>query len=96
MLHIDDFNRKYPIGPKLSQGTYGTVYLSGEDTVIKQQKTTWDGVKPSLIELDAYQRFNTPVSSHFSIIHFLPMSMISSSTMLFQGEFLVRMPLSRD
>lgn len=40
-LSHDEFNRKYPKGAYLSRGTYGTVYVSG-DNVIKKQ--SWDSV----------------------------------------------------
>jgi len=56
-LDIQSFSARYPLDRKIASGSYGSVYLSGNDTVVKGQQSDTSAI---LKEIDIFNRFSHP------------------------------------
>lgn len=59
-LHSNDFKKKYPQKKSIGRGSYGEVYHSNDETVVKIQKVDLERSSPALHEIDIYHRFEHP------------------------------------
>lgn len=60
LISLEDFHRLYPVGTRISSGSYGEVFTSNFENVVKIQRTTYNDVGVSLREVNVYSRFIHP------------------------------------
>lgn len=78
LIYPDEFDRLYPIGVRLSAGSYGEVYKSGFQNVVKIQRTPFADIHSSLLEVNVYARFEHPCI--IPLLHY---------TFIFENNFII-------